>query len=106
MPSNRRLSRQHWTSILIFVASLATGLLCWQISSLFFNAYLLPPPRNVFLSAVETIRSGELLESIGKSYIRIFIGFVIGCFLGIGCGLLMGTSNRMLTFAARMKLAC
>jgi ABC-type nitrate/sulfonate/bicarbonate transport system permease component len=88
---SRWLPGQRTASIAIFIGSIGAGLLFWQVSSLFFNAYLLPPPFNVFKSAVETLRSGELLESIGTSFVRIGIGFLLGCFLGISCGLAMGS---------------
>jgi len=92
------LTRDQLISIAIFVGSLAFGILFWQVSSLFFNPYLLPPPRNVLSSAVETLRSGELIESVATSYIRIGVGFVIGCTLGVGCGLLMGSSRVIREF--------
>ncbi len=79
-------------AVAIFLASLATGLAFWHFSSvLFFNAYLLPPPGSVFRSGVETLQSGELLEMIAVSLLRIGLGFGLGCLVGISCGLVMGS---------------
>lgn len=79
-------------SSLIFIGSLGSGLLAWHLSStFFFNPYLLPPPAQVFSAAVETIASGELFEMVGISLVRIGMGFLLGCLVGISCGLVMGT---------------
>lgn len=79
-------------SVLIFMASITTGLVLWHVSSvLFFNAYLLPPPGSVFRSGVETLQSGELLVMVAVSLLRIGLGFVLGCLVGISCGLIMGS---------------
>jgi NitT/TauT family transport system permease protein/taurine transport system permease protein len=77
---------------LIFAVSLGSGIVAWKLcSAFFFNPRLLPPPETVFATAWETLRSGELLEMVWVSLLRILIGFAIGCVAGIGCGLLMGT---------------
>jgi ABC-type nitrate/sulfonate/bicarbonate transport system permease component len=94
-PVSRLRWRLDWRLLrapLIFVASLGSGILAWKIcSALFFNHYLLPPPETVFATARETLASGELLQMIAVSLMRILIGFAIGCITGIGCGLVMGT---------------
>lgn len=86
-------------SIIVFLGSLACGLVAWHLSSvLLFNPYLLPPPRNVVGSGWETLQSGELLEMVGISYARILIGFLVGCSIGISCGLIMGTFRFLAEF--------
>ena len=78
--------------MVIFIASICTGLLFWQMcSSLFFNPQLLPPPAKVFVAGWEMVKDGELFEMVSKSIVRIGIGFCVGCIVGISCGLLMGS---------------
>ena len=78
--------------VAIFSASIASGLVFWQIcSSLFFNPNLLPPPGKVFLAGWEMALNGELYEMVSVSIVRIWLGFAIGCLVGITCGLVMGT---------------
>lgn len=79
-------------SAITFVVSLLFGFVLWHVcSKLFFNPYLLPPPLQVFKSAWETLQSGELLEAVSISFTRIGVGFVLGCIVGIACGLVMGS---------------
>ena len=87
-----RIDWRRARAIILFFASLAGGLIAWKIcSTLFFNAYLLPPPDTVFVAGWETLASGELGEMIRVSIVRIVLGFVFGCIAGIGFGLLMGS---------------
>lgn len=79
-------------AMLLFFASLASGLIAWKLcSELFFNAYLLPPPDTVFGAGWETLASGELGEMVRVSIVRILLGFCFGCLAGISFGLLMGS---------------
>src|SRR5579872_5083474 len=83
---------QHLRSFAIFVASIATGLSFWKLSSTFLvNPQLLPPPEKVFAAAWVTLLDGELFEIVRISLVRIGIGFCIGCAVGITCGLVMGS---------------
>lgn len=78
----------------IFTASIVTGLLFWQFSSTFlFNPQLLPPPAKVLVAGWQTLIDGELWEMVRVSIVRIGMGFVIGCVIGISFGLLMGSFN-------------
>ena len=78
----------------IFVVSIVTGLIVWDIvASLFFSHYLLPRPASVFASAWETVLSGELPQMVRVSLVRILTGFAIGCVCGISLGLVMGSSR-------------
>jgi NitT/TauT family transport system permease protein/taurine transport system permease protein len=86
-------------SVLVFVGSVVFGVLVWHLSSvLFFNPYLLPVPWSIVVAGWDTVRSGELLEMVGISYLRIFLGFVLGCLIGISCGLVMGNFRFMAEF--------
>jgi NitT/TauT family transport system permease protein/taurine transport system permease protein len=91
-PARGQLDWRRVRSAGIFVASLMSGLLFWHFSSvLFFNAYLLPPPATVLKAAWETLLSGEVLEMVRVSLVRILMGFGLGCLVGITCGLIMGS---------------
>ena len=83
-------------SALIYIGSIVFGFVLWDLCSLlFFNQYLLPRPMTVLAAGWETLRSGELLESVGVSVARILLGFCIGSFAGISCGLVMGSFRRV-----------
>src|SRR3954470_19758430 len=70
-------------------------LVSWQLSSQFglLSSRVLPNPVDVFKSAVELTRSGQLFEYISASSKRAFIGFIIGGVIGFGLGLLNGLSR-------------
>jgi ABC-type nitrate/sulfonate/bicarbonate transport system permease component len=88
----RRAGWHQGRSIAIFVASIVCGLVAWHLCSvLFFNPYLLPPPLHVARAAWETLLSGELLEAVRISVVRIGLGFAFGSVVGIACGLVMGS---------------
>jgi ABC-type nitrate/sulfonate/bicarbonate transport system permease component len=54
------------------------------------NPYLLPSPLEVLRTLWDLLLSGELLVDIGASMRRIFVGYAMGCTIGIVFGLLMG----------------
>ncbi len=67
----------------------------WQLSSQLglLSSRVLPNPVDVFKSAVELARSGQLFDYIGASSKRAIIGFLIGGGIGFGLGLLNGLSR-------------
>ena len=76
---------------LIPLLSIAIVLIVWQIvSAAFFPPILFPTPVMVGRALVREIATGRLLGDVLASLGRIFTGFVIGCTLGAGTGLLMG----------------
>jgi sulfonate transport system permease protein len=70
-------------------------LAAWQLTSQFgmLPSRVLPNPVDVFKSAVELARSGQLFAYIGASSKRALIGFIIGGGIGFALGLLNGLSR-------------
>jgi len=67
-------------------------LVIWElISELgYVNQILFPPPSSIFIAFIEMIKSGELVSDLSISLMRIFVGFLIGAFLGLIFGILTG----------------
>lgn len=63
----------------------------WQISAVVLNSELLPTPIAVVVSMWEHLQSGELLQHLGITLIRVLISFVVAMFIGVAIGMLMGS---------------
>src|SRR5262249_43071318 len=84
------LLRAHRGAVLS-AASLLFGFVTWQVLSTFvFNPFLIPPPLEVFRTAIPMIMSGEIFVDVSISMSRILVGFVTGSFAGIVLGVLLG----------------
>jgi ABC-type nitrate/sulfonate/bicarbonate transport system permease component len=82
------IKREH----LIYIASIASLIVLWQvISTTFFKPQFFPPPLVVLQTGREMLESGELLEHINISLQRILAGFLIGSAVAAPAGLLMGS---------------
>ncbi len=82
-PVNQRLIS--FSSPLLF-------LLAWEVmvfTGLLDGRYF-PPPSQIFQVLAELIASGELFGHLAASLQRILLGFILGAFVGMGLGLLMG----------------
>jgi NitT/TauT family transport system permease protein/taurine transport system permease protein len=67
------------------------ALLIWQFLSTFvFNPFLVPPPLEVFRTAIPMLMSGEILGDVAISMTRDMVGFVTGSLSGIVVGVLLG----------------
>jgi len=82
------------------LGSVAVGLSIWHaLSTLVFNPFLIPPPLEVFRTAVHMFSSGEILRDIRVSMVRVLVGFVSGSALAVLIGVPMGrlrTVNELL----------
>jgi NitT/TauT family transport system permease protein/taurine transport system permease protein len=77
--------------LLLTVASLLMAFLIWQfLSTVLFNPFLIPPPLEVFRTAIPMILSGEILADVTISMSRVLVGFVVGSLMGIVGGVLLG----------------
>ena len=73
------------------VASLIIFFATWQILSYYlFSPYLIPPPTQVFATAVPMILSGEIFRDAGISLLQVMIGFSFGSAAAIVVGVIMG----------------
>jgi ABC-type nitrate/sulfonate/bicarbonate transport system permease component len=84
--------------LLIGSASLATGMVIWELSArLLANPVTLPQLSRIGRQAIDTFLDGTLEANVGASLFRIFAGFALGSALGMLLGLAMG----MLTWVRR-----
>lgn len=80
----------HALRLLIGIVLIFVG---WEVLNRYFvNPLLLPSPAEVFQTTWQLLLSGELLRDIAASMRRIFVGYAMGCSVGIVLGLLMGRS--------------
>ncbi len=78
-------------TFLLTIASLLISFLVWQFLSTFvFNPFLIPPPLEVFRTAIPMIMSGEILADVSISMSRVLVGFLVGSFIGIVAGVVLG----------------
>ncbi len=78
-------------TVLLTIASLILGLAIWQfLSSVVFNPFLIPPPSEVFRTAVPMLTSGEIFADVGISMSRILVGFLTGSAVAVVAGVLLG----------------
>jgi NitT/TauT family transport system permease protein len=78
-------------SFLIGCASLAVGMVVWEIAARrYFTPVRLPPLSLIWHRAIETTADGQLPRHIVASMFRILTGFAIGSAFGILLGLVMG----------------
>lgn len=79
---------------LLLIASIAIGLLGWQLlSSFVFNPFLIPPPLEVWRTAIPMAETGEIFRDVGISMVRVLVGFAGGSAVAILLGLLLGRSQ-------------
>lgn len=81
---------------LLSVIGFMSFFVIWHVCSVYLiDSVLFPPPLPVLKKAVVLIGNGVLFEHIGASLQRIVSGFLLGSFLGILIGLLMGSFGVM-----------
>ncbi|MBN1566318.1 MAG: ABC transporter permease [Acidobacteria bacterium] len=73
-----------WLPVLLLAA--------WEAGSRLglLNHLIFPPPSALFHAAQDMIARGELQKHLTATLTRIFLGFLIGSFSGLGCGVIMG----------------
>jgi len=76
-----------WLSLPLFFSA-------WQMVSLsgWVNPTLFPPPTAVLQALWQWLTDGPLLRDLGMSASRIVIGFVAGALVGVGIGVLTGST--------------
>ncbi len=80
-----------YRTVLLSLVSLLIGLLGWQLLSTYvFNSLLIPPPLAVVRAMIPMLLSGEILDDVSISMVRILVGFVTGSLFGIALGVLVG----------------
>lgn len=88
-PSDRL--RRSARKVLLTAASLVIGFGIWQILSTYvLNPFLIPPPLEVFKTAIPMIQSGEILFDVSISMQRVLVGFISGSAIAVVLGVLLG----------------
>lgn len=78
-------------TLLLASTSVVIAFVTWQLLSTFvFNPFLIPPPLEVFRTAIPMVLSGEITADVAISMSRILVGFVLGSAAGIVMGVLLG----------------
>jgi len=78
-------------TVLLSAASLLIAFVTWQfLSTVLFNPFLVPPPLEVFRTAIPMLASGEILSDVSISMVRVLVGFITGSLVGVVMGVLLG----------------
>jgi NitT/TauT family transport system permease protein len=62
----------------------------WQLAALLLPSYLIPSPRRVFLRLIAELGREAFLITVGRSFLRLAIGFSLASVLGLAIGLVCG----------------
>ncbi len=77
----------------ISIISIATMLLLWKITAMWFNTSLIVPhPEGAILGAIKLIADKEFIQVAGSTVLRALSGFFISFILGLVTGIFAGTS--------------
>ena len=74
----------------LYVASVAAGLLIWQVVAQNYSSFVLAAPLGVLSRLHELIASGELPIALAGSLRHMALGYVISCAIAVPVGMLMG----------------
>jgi ABC-type nitrate/sulfonate/bicarbonate transport system permease component len=77
---------------LAFIAALL-GAIQYLTQNGYVRRTFLPPPTDVWWTLWDIIRHGEFLAPLGSTLLLFGVGYVLAMVLGIGLGLVMGTSK-------------
>ncbi|HEY9212322.1 MAG TPA: ABC transporter permease [Ancylobacter sp.] len=77
----------------LYIASIAGGLVIWQIVAQGYSSFVLAPPLGVLERLWEMCVSGELPLALVGSLRHMVLGFAIACLIAIPLGMLMGRSR-------------
>jgi ABC-type nitrate/sulfonate/bicarbonate transport system permease component len=80
----KRILTAIWLPVLILTA--------WEAASALgiLNRLIFPPPSKLAAAAADMIARGEIQQNLRATLVRLSLGFIIGSFTGLGCGILMG----------------
>ncbi|MBP1999652.1 NitT/TauT family transport system permease protein [Paenibacillus shirakamiensis] len=88
--------RKKWAIlVLLWVA----GLAIWQLAALAYGPEIVPGPIDTWKGAQELLSDGSLVQYIGISFYRVFVGWTLGSLLAIPIGLAIGTLPAIRVFA-------
>jgi ABC-type nitrate/sulfonate/bicarbonate transport system permease component len=86
-----RIGAENYRTLALTLASVVIAFLSWHMmSTLIFNPFLIPPPLEVFHTAIPMLLSGEIVADVSISMVRVLVGFTSGSFVAIVLGVLLG----------------
>jgi len=89
-----RPGRGRWSWLLGAIIPVALLSIWWLASHLgWVPSFKLPTPESVVAAGIDLAQRGILLEHIGISLQRVFVGFVVGALVGLTLGSLVGLSR-------------
>lgn len=78
---------------ILYAASLAAGLLVWEIAGRSLPGIVLAPPSRVLLRLAEGLASGDLLRALAGSLGALVVGYLLAVAVGVPLGFLIGRSR-------------
>jgi sulfonate transport system permease protein len=72
----------------------------WWLGSTFhmFNDYIIPSPTTICSTALELIKNGILIKSLGVSFARVFIGFFITFIIAFPMAIVLGMKKELISY--------
>lgn len=78
----------------IRVISPVMFLLVWQLSAVYADTDIFPPPYQVLLSLLLHLQDGDLLFHVGVTLTRVAISFFLAMSVGVALGIVMGRYKK------------
>jgi NitT/TauT family transport system permease protein len=89
-PEGRGAVETRFVKVFPYAIAFLSILAGWQIAALIFPAYLIPAPRRVLVRVFQELGREAFLVTVGKSFLRLSVGFVLASVLGLTIGLVCG----------------
>ena len=92
---------RYWEITSTWVVILVTSVAAWSLAAATLPVpdYFLPPPSAVLSAFIELMAKGMLPTFVGESLRRILLAALLGLFVGVPLGLLLGISRLTADFA-------
>ncbi len=92
---------RHWEIASTWIIILTASLAAWSLAAATLPVpdYFLPAPGAILSAFVELMAKGMLPTYVGESLRRILLAALLGLFVAIPIGLILGISRRMAEFA-------
>lgn len=88
--------RKKWSVLIILWLSIVA---VWQFGAWLYGPEVIPGPAATVLAAIELLQDGSLLQYIGISFYRVFVGWTLGSLVAIPIGILIGKVDVIRNFA-------
>jgi sulfonate transport system permease protein len=99
--AGHRLRRAAWGTLTAWLLPAALlGLWAWSSRRGWLPDQVLPAPQAVGQAFMDALRSGELLDNLRISLLRVLAGFGLGAAVGLPLGLAMGLSPTLKDYLA------